>query len=390
MSGNKTMYIKGPDGKMDGSRSLGGKVPPPANEIVPESVDEAEVLIHGKDISAAHIAFEKMVKRANAAAEKTATTEDETAVRETASGNGVKSTGKDGTDIPPLVLEVPYEDDRFYVAHPDDKLAAQKNLDVALKVGKAFPSITTVCGQTKDLSEWSVRKTAEAAAEKFQQLAEASPEERDALIAQWAQKDPWTGKSAVESFLAKVPETIKEESAERGTQVHALAEAISHGEDPEVPEELAGYVAAYRAFREEYSDMKYLYTEATVVNRADGSMGTTDAIVRIRGHNYVLDYKTNSHGRVYATTGMQLAAAANAEEIVYSDGRTEPMPVIHGGIGVGLSPDGKYGVYFFETEKNGTNHQGFRALCEAFRWSRANKKYPKPLSRGGTEDTPER
>jgi ATP-dependent exoDNAse (exonuclease V) beta subunit len=335
-----------------------------------------------------------MVKRTNAAAAAAADKataegtgeEVKPSAESSTSATGVKSTGKEGTDIPPLVLEVPYEDDRFYVAHPDDKLAAQKNLDVALKVGKAFPSITTVCGQTKDLSAWSVQKTAEVAAERFQQLAEASPEERDALIAEWTEKDPWSGKSAIESFLAEVPDTVKEEAAERGTQVHALAEAISHGEDPEVPEELAGYVSAYRAFREEYSDMKYIYTEATVVNRADGSMGTTDAIVRIRGHNYVLDYKTNSHGRVYSTTGMQLAAAANAEEIVYPDGRTEPMPKIHGGIGVGLSPDGKYGVYFFETERNGVNHEGFRALCAAFRWGRAARKYPKPLSRGGHDD----
>jgi hypothetical protein len=190
-----------------------------------------------------------------------------------------------------------------------------------------------------------------------------------------------TGHSAFRKSAASAYKEQRDSAAARGTEVHAYAEKIMRGEKVDVPEELTGYVDAAQKFRDEYPDMKFLYTEATVYNPDGRTMGTTDAIVELEGKRYVLDFKTNKNAGVYSSTGMQLAAAANAKSIVHADGSQEPMPKIDGGIGVGLGPDGKMQVFKFETEANGSNFNGFKAARGAWDWKYESGKDPRPASR---------
>lgn len=354
MSG-KTIHIQdSKTGEMKGRVSLGGKTPPTPSEA-PRSLSEAP---QGQTVE-----YDQMHALMTAM-------------------NLPKRTGKVGTDVPPLVIEVEGKG-RYYVAHPDDAPYARENLEKALEEGKAFPSFTTVIGSFDKpaLLTWATRLTAEAAEDRLYALAEATEEERNDMLDKWLVADPLTGKTPFRKELSTAYEEKKEEAATRGTEVHAIVEAITHGENPDIPPYTQGYVDAYLALREEYPDMEFIYTEATVLNEEDGAMGTADAIVKFNGKYYVADFKTNKRGTVYPTTGMQLAASANGTAIVYEDGTKEPLPPISGGIGIGLSPRGKYGLFFFETEKNGPNHQGFKAAVSAWRWNHKHHEDSEVLTR---------
>ena len=350
----KTIHLQGKDGKLKGSRSLEGKTPPTGSDTLPSTLTAAG--------DAPAPAYDGMYSTFCAETPPTQ------------APDMPKSTGKQGTDIPPLVVEIP-GGGRYYVAHPDDRALAVADIDRALAEGKAFPSVTTCLGafDKPPLMNWATGLVADAGEDRLRTLDAADPAERDALLASWLAPEPARGRISVfkKDVLASY-KNKKDESAGRGTDVHAIVEALSHGETPDIPADLTGYVNGYRAFRAEYPDMTFLYTEATIVNEEDGSMGTADAIVQLNGKNYILDWKTNKDATVYQTTGMQLAAGANGTAIVYPDGRRDALPPIHGGIGVGLNPDGKHGVFFFETARGGPNHDGFRAAVNAWRWQRAH------------------
>lgn len=307
----------------------------------------------------------------------------------------VKSTGKDGTDVPPLVAEVKQgrATHRFYAANPEDKaLMESKSLgiDEALALGnpdpnaaRAFPSATTCIGSLDKpaLLGWASKLAAEEADRRMRVYMAADDDEKVRLEAEWYAEDKY-GKTEFLKAVSGAYRNARDSAANRGTEVHALADAISRGEDPDVPEELQGYVNGVVAFHRDFPDMKYLYTEATFINRDAGSMGTTDAIVELNGKRYILDYKTNKDGNVYDTTGMQLAVGANAESVVYPDGSTEPMPKIDGGLGVGIAPDGTYKLFFFETDRDGANYGGFKAARKAWEWKYlSGKQKNTPISK---------
>lgn len=302
-----------------------------------------------------------------------------------------KDTGKDGEAPPPLsaMVRIGRSESRFYCLDPQTKAQLEMgflSVDDALQSGRAFPSITNCIskvGSKDGLIHWASGSAAEYGEERLREIAEMSPEERDEALQELLSARPGdrAGRSNFMAEASRAYEEKRDTAAARGTEVHAIAEQISRGENPEVPEELQGYVDAAKKFREEYPDMKFLYTEATVYNPDARTMGTTDAIVELEGKRYVLDYKTNKNANVKDSVGMQLAAAANAESIVYPDGRREPMPKIDGGIGVGFGPDGEMKVFKFETEPDGANHQGFKAARAAWDWEYATTRQPKPVGR---------
>jgi hypothetical protein len=300
-----------------------------------------------------------------------------------------KSTGKAGVDNPPLVVEIPTKYgrsvSRYYVLHPDHKEDALRlGADAAIEQGVAFPSITTCIGvlDKPALIPWAVGLTADAAEKAIWDVVEAgSDDDRERIAAgMFTVADTRTGRTAINKELRAAHKEKKDSAAARGTDVHSICEAIAQGSDPHVPDELSGYVEGYLAFREEYPDMVFEWTEATVAG--EGFMGTTDAIVTLNGKRYILDLKTNKNGAVYSTVGMQLSAGANATLIVHSDGRTEPLPKIDGGLALGLAPNGTWKLYSFETAPNGENHRGFKAALSAWHWKRTSGKDPKPLSPG--------
>jgi hypothetical protein len=128
--------------------------------------------------------------------------------------------------------------------------------------------------------------------------------------------------------LKGVHNVKRDKAAVRGTDVHALAERVVHGEDVEVPEHLVDHVEGYARWLDAFQ-VKPILTERSVGNRKHWYAGRFDLIASIApGPTWLLDVKTSTS--VYGETGLQLAAYANAEFYVNDDDPDAeyPMPVI--------------------------------------------------------------
>lgn len=124
----------------------------------------------------------------------------------------------------------------------------------------------------------------------------------------------------------KVIHNVKRDSAAlRGTEVHAIAERVVHGEAVEVAPYIASHVNGYVDWLDRFH-VKPVLTERSVANRKHWYAGRFDLIADIAGTRWMLDDKTSNS--IYGETGMQLAAYANAEFYVNDeDPDTEyPMP----------------------------------------------------------------
>lgn len=136
----------------------------------------------------------------------------------------------------------------------------------------------------------------------------------------------------------------RDAAANRGTQVHTLAEALSRGDQVDVPEELGGHVDSYLRFLDEWQPSNALL-ERVIVNRRWRYMGKLDIIADLpvspvydpatqlwhvtdEPSVALLDVKTNRKSP-YPETGLQLAAYRNGEVMLTEDGLgEEPMPEV--------------------------------------------------------------
>jgi hypothetical protein len=164
-------------------------------------------------------------------------------------------------------------------------------------------SVTTilkVVDKSGPLVGWAKRITAEAAVRHAAELPV------------WV-KD-FGGEAAVK-MLTQASNVIRDKAANAGSDVHQLADAITKGQDVTVPEELAPYVESYRGWVDEFQP-EFLATEEMVYSH-HGYAGTLDAIVRIAGETWLLDYKTSSDTDKgpYLETALQLAAYGGADFI---------------------------------------------------------------------------
>jgi hypothetical protein len=125
----------------------------------------------------------------------------------------------------------------------------------------------------------------------------------------------------------------RDRAAARGTEVHALAEKIIHGQEAQVPEHLIHYVNGYVLWLDEW-DVTPIVTEKVCANREHWYAGTFDAIIefnagQLAGSRFLVDWKTSRS--VYGETAMQLAAYQHAEFYLSEEGGAEvPMPTVHG------------------------------------------------------------
>ena len=134
------------------------------------------------------------------------------------------------------------------------------------------------------------------------------------------------GRGPMIAALKEVPWQKRDEAAIRGTDVHALAERILHGETVEVPDHLAGHVEGYTRWLDAF-DVEPIVTEVPVANRAHRWAGKPDAIVRLGGETWLLDWKTSNS--VYGETALQTAAYARAEFYVTPDDWDTEHPLPH-------------------------------------------------------------
>ena len=158
------------------------------------------------------------------------------------------------------------------------------------------------------------------------------------MVAEWVADNPdltdelkrMGGRGPAVAFLKNIPWQTRDEAAIRGTDVHALAEKLVHGEEVQVPEHLAGRVEGYVAWLDAFG-FRPLVTERPVASRQWQYAGKPDAIGTfeqgpLAGKTCLLDWKT-SRG-VYGETALQTAAYARADFYLHEDGEEEPLPAI--------------------------------------------------------------
>lgn len=185
--------------------------------------------------------------------------------------------------------------------------------------GKPVKGATTLMKMEKPyLIDWAARMVAEYVAYR--------PEE---IRAMYDSMDA----AQIAGALKVVHNVKRDAAAVRGTNVHAIAERVVHGEAVEVPEHLAGFVSGYVDWLDRFQVAPVL-TERSVGNRKHWYAGRFDLIADIAGTRWCLDVKTSAS--VYGETAMQLAAYANAEFYVNDDDPDTEYPM----------PDGieRYGV----------------------------------------------
>ena len=152
-------------------------------------------------------------------------------------------------------------------------------------------------------------------------------------VAEWVADNPdltedlkrMGGRGPAVAYLKELPWAKRDEAAIRGTDVHALAERLVHGEEVAVPEHLAAHVQGYVDWLDK-SGAEALLTERPVASRQWRYAGTFDLIARMDGKVWLLDVKTSSG--VYGSTALQLTAYGNAEFYLDQDNTEQPLPAV--------------------------------------------------------------
>lgn len=123
-------------------------------------------------------------------------------------------------------------------------------------------------------------------------------------------------------FLKGIPNRERDDAAERGTEVHDLAETLNLTGEVDAPDELISYIEGYLEFVEEWQITPVL-AENIAGNRKHWYSGKFDLIATspflAGGKPVMIDLKTSKG--VYGETALQCAAYANCE--FYMDGTTE-------------------------------------------------------------------
>lgn len=203
---------------------------------------------------------------------------------------------------------------------------------------------------------WAAREVAELAADKMGVIANMRHDE-------------------IVDFLRGAPWRERDAAANRGTEVHRLAEQLAAGEEVSVPEELTGHVDSYLRWRDQYEPTEELI-ERPVLNRTWRYAGTLDNLCRIHGELCLIDYKTNRSG-VFAEVALQLCAYGRAEVYLDQDGTERPMPEIDRYLVLWLRSDG-FDLYPVEVTER--EWKTFLWVSEIGRWIRER----------GDRDAPER
>ena len=148
-------------------------------------------------------------------------------------------------------------------------------------------------------------------------------------------------RSALVDALCKVPTGRRDTAAERGTEIHKIAEHVVAGEEVEVPVEHEGEVTGYVEFLDAW-EITPLITEGRGANATEFFAGTFDLVATsphlADGKPVLIDIKT-SNG-VYGETALQTAAYSKFEFYLDADGNEQPMPEIAATYVAHITPHG--------------------------------------------------
>lgn len=193
--------------------------------------------------------------------------------------------------------------------------------------GQWVPGVTTLIKQglpNEALKYWSARTVAEWVAD--------NPGMTDHM---------WRlgGRGPMVAFLKEVPWQRRDDAAVRGTDVHALAERLVHGDEVPVPDHLAAYVRSCVAFLDDWQP-KPLVVERPLAHRAHWWAGKPDLFASLPDGRVILwDYKTSASG-IWPETAFQLSAYSHAEFYLAEDGTEQPIPRVDLCAAVHLTPEG--------------------------------------------------
>ncbi|MQB00520.1 MAG: hypothetical protein GEU78_09555 [Actinobacteria bacterium] len=194
---------------------------------------------------------------------------------------------------------------------------------VDTETGDRVPGVTTITDgglPKKALINWAANATAEAAIDRWDELAELTPSVRL-------------------KTLQGARYAVKDAAAKQGTKVHNLAEKLVHGERVTVPDEIAGHVQSYTRFLDEF-DVRPILVEKTVHSATHNYCGTFDLIADLLNPDdpepdpeqrnritALLDLKTNRSG-IFGETALQLAGYRYADMWVDDDGNEYEIPEV--------------------------------------------------------------
>lgn len=200
-------------------------------------------------------------------------------------------------------------------AHPFTPGAIQRSADHQYTYeGKTYPGVTgvlKVLDKSGPLMAWAARNTAEAAIEQVKNLP--------SLLAS-------VGAEGVVRALTARSGWKRDEAANLGTEVHALADLVVNAKPtPPMAEAVRSRVLAYAAWWKA-SGWKLRLSEALVVNPDMGYGGTFDLLAYDReGRTVLADVKTGKG--VYREAVLQLCAYGLAQYVAPMGSPTAyPMP----------------------------------------------------------------
>lgn len=160
--------------------------------------------------------------------------------------------------------------------------------------GKLVPGVTTICGvlDKPALVNWAAKETAAYADDNWARLSEMRSADRIAA-------------------MEKARFQTNRKATTKGSRIHAMAEALAHGQEVEVPPEIRPQVEAVARFLDSWA-FETVITESPVANTAYMYAGTADAVLRNdRFGTILLDWKTGKG--VYDEVALQLAAYKNCD-----------------------------------------------------------------------------
>lgn len=177
-------------------------------------------------------------------------------------------------------------------------------------------------------------------------------------------------------------------AAQRGTNVHLMAEARLYGRPCPITDNMPGaeYRGAVDAFFDQYQP-ELVAAEFVCINRTlngVGYGGTADALLRIDGKVYGTDWKSrgaeSQHG-AYPEEAAQEGAYFVGADYIIAEGANgperRPMPVLAGGLIVSIKPDGAR-VYPVDLDA------GFEHFASLHAWWVARRDERKAIGRQWT------
>lgn len=191
---------------------------------------------------------------------------------------------------------------------------------------EVFPRVTTIKGLVSGsgLLDWAAGVIAEAVKAEVEKFAKGEIDATGLCVALQSDK------------VLKAHDQIRDDAASFGTAVHKFAEAVALGDQKALDE-----LSAAPEIRDVWADAEaflgwvdarqpeWIANELTVYSREPSNYaGTCDALLKLDGRLWLADFKTSK--TVYPDFALQMAAYANAEFWVNSEGQEVPIPQVSG------------------------------------------------------------